>query len=72
MDRQAALTWKQANIDIPVNIGITLSPSLSLSHLSCSGCIVVHVLEDGDQPELDGEGGGLARDHLQQLGTHVN
>ena len=46
MDRQAARTCKQVNIDIPV--------TLSLSHLSCSGCIVVHVLEDGDVAILTG------------------
>ena len=42
------------------------------SHLSCGGCVMVHVLEDRDQPELDGEGGGLPGDHLQQLGAHVH
>ena len=87
MDRQAARICKVVNIGIliiPILISLSISISLSgqylypyhhpisLSHLSRSGCIVVHVLEDGDEPELNGEGGGLAGDHLKQLGAHVN
>ena len=70
MDRQAARTCK--HLSNPVSLLPYIPLALSFSHLSCSGCIVVHVLEDRDQPELDGEGGGLPRDHLKQLRTHVN